>query len=261
MSAKQTIYGLHAVQALLDKEPESVSAIWFDRSRNDKRIQTVLGLAKKLGVTMHTVEREELDRLCGNAQHQGVVAESAASETWDEARLLTLLDNLDEPPFLLILDGVTDPHNLGACLRSADGAGVHAVIAPKDKACSLTGVVRKVASGAAESVPFVQVTNLARSLKKFKDRGIWLVGTTGNADQNLYEMDLKGPLGLVMGAEGQGMRRLTSEVCDFLVSLPMQGKVESLNVSVTTGICLYEALRQRQGGFKGEERIYSRQWR
>ena len=246
MSDKQIIYGLHAVQALLDKEPESVAAIWFDQSRHDKRIQTVFGLAKKTGVRIHKVEREALDKLCGNSQHQGVAAESAARGVWDEAALMTLLDGLQEPPLLLILDGVTDPHNLGACLRSADGAGAHAVIAPKDNACSLTGTVRKVASGAAESVPFVQVTNLARTLSKLKERGIWLVGTTGNADQSLYQTDLKGPIGIVMGAEGQGMRRLTTEACDFLVSLPMQGQVESLNVSVTTGICLYEALRQRQ---------------
>ena len=248
MSSKQIIYGLHAVQALLEKEPDSVSAIWFDKTRHDKRMQAVFGLAKKAGLTVHKVAKEELDRLCDRAPHQGVVAESVVSGVWDEARLMTLLDELDVPPFLLILDGVTDPHNLGACLRSADGAGVHAVIAPKDNACTLTGTVRKVASGAAESVPFVQVTNLARTLGKLKDRGIWLVGTSGNVDQNLYEQDLTGPLGIVMGAEGQGMRRLTSEACDFLVSLPMQGKVESLNVSVTTGICLYEALRQRTTG-------------
>lgn len=203
MASKQTIYGLHAVQALLDKEPETVSAVWLDRARHDKRIQTVLGLAKKAGVQIHKVDREDLDRLCGNAQHQGVVAQSMVSGVWDEARLMTLLDKLHEPPLLLILDGVTDPHNLGACLRSADGAGAHAVIAPKDKACTLTGTVRKVASGAAESVPFVQVTNLARTLNKLKELGIWLVGTTGNADQNLYEQDLKGPLGIVMGAEGR----------------------------------------------------------
>ena len=246
MTAKQIIYGLHAVQALLDKEPESVSTIWFDKSRHDKRIQAVFELAKKAGVVIRKVEREELDALCHYQQHQGLVAESSVSEAWDEARLMALLETLDVPPFLLILDGVTDPHNLGACLRSADGAGVHAVIAPKDKACSLTGTVRKVACGAAESVPFVQVTNLARTLKKLKDAGIWLVGTTGNADQDLYTTDLNGPLGLVMGAEGQGMRRLTAEACDYLVSLPMQGSVESLNVSVTTGICLYEALRQRR---------------
>lgn len=252
MPPKQIIYGLHAVQALLDKEPDSVSAIWFDQARQDKRMQTVFGLAKKTGVMIHKVGREELDSLCGNSQHQGVVAESTASGVWDEARLMTLLAQLQEPPLLLILDGVTDPHNLGACLRSADGAGAHAVIAPKDNACSLTGVVRKVASGAAESVPFVQVTNLARTLKKLKDAGIWLVGTTGNADQNLYETDLKGPIGIVMGAEGQGMRRLTAEACDFLVSLPMQGKVESLNVSVSTGICLYEAIRQRREKPQGE---------
>lgn len=248
MSSKQIIYGLHAVQALLEKEPESVSSIWIDKVRHDKRMQAVFGLAKKAGVSIHKVAKEELDRLCNNAQHQGVVAESLVSGVWDEDRLLAMLDGLDEAPFLLILDGVTDPHNLGACLRSADGAGVHAVIAPRDKACTLTGTVRKVASGAAESVPFVQVTNLARTLGKLKERGIWLVGTTGLADQNLFQQDLKGPLGIVMGAEGQGMRRLTTDACDFLVSLPMHGQVESLNVSVTTGICLYEALRQRTAG-------------
>lgn len=246
MPSKQIIYGLHAVQALLDKEPESVSAIWVDKARHDKRMQTVFGLAKKAGAVIHRVGREELDELCDHKQHQGVVAESSVSGVWDEARLLARLDELEAPPFLLILDGVTDPHNLGACLRSADGAGVHAVIAPKDKSCTLTGAVRKVASGAAESVPFVQVTNLARTLGKLRERGIWLVGTTGEATQSLYETDLKGPIGIVMGAEGQGMRRLTAEACDFLVSLPMRGRVESLNVSVTTGICLYEALRQRQ---------------
>ncbi|MDH5777150.1 MAG: 23S rRNA (guanosine(2251)-2'-O)-methyltransferase RlmB [Gammaproteobacteria bacterium] len=246
MPSKQIIFGLHAVQALLDKEPDSVSAIWFDRTRDDKRIQTVLGIAKKLGVSIHKVDREELDSLAGSAKHQGVVAESVAGESWDESRLLAMLEKLDEPPLLLILDGVTDPHNLGACLRSADGAGVHAVIAPKDKACGLTGVVRKVASGAAESVPFVAVTNLARTLAKLKEKGIWLVGTTGDAGQSLYQSDLKGPLGIVLGAEGQGMRRLTAEACDFLVSLPMRGQVESLNVSVATGVCLYEAVRQRE---------------
>ncbi|MDH5445237.1 MAG: 23S rRNA (guanosine(2251)-2'-O)-methyltransferase RlmB [Gammaproteobacteria bacterium] len=246
MSSKQLIYGLHAVQALLDKEPESVSVIWIDKSRHDKRLQTVLGLAKMAGIKIQKLERKMLDELSGHQQHQGVVAESSVSGVWDEARLMSLLESLDEPPFLLILDGVTDPHNLGACLRSANGAGIHAVIAPKDKACSLTGTVRKVASGAAESTPLVQVTNLARTLGKLKEQGIWLVGTTGNASQSLYETDLKGPLGIVMGAEGQGMRRLTTEACDFLVKLPMLGQVESLNVSVTTGICLYEAVRQRQ---------------
>ena len=247
MSSKQIIYGLHAVQALLEKEPDSVSALWVDRTRHDRRMQAVLQLAKQAGVKLYKIESDELDERCGNSQHQGVVAESVVSGVWDEARLLELLQELDVPPFLLILDGVTDPHNLGACLRSADGAGVHAVIAPKDKACTLTGTVRKVASGAAESVPFVQVTNLARTLRKLKETGIWLVGTAGEATQTLYEADLKGPLGIVMGAEGQGMRRLTREACDFLVSLPMQGQVESLNVSVTTGVCLYEALRQRSG--------------
>jgi len=246
LADKQIIYGLHSVQALLEKDPASVSMLWVDAGRHDKRIQTILGLAKQASISNHKVSREELDRLCGHTQHQGVAAESSAGGVWDEEQLYARLDELTEAPFLLILDGVTDPHNLGACLRSADGAGVHAVITPKDNACGLNGTVRKVASGAAESVPFVQVTNLARTLKNLKQRGIWLVGTTGNADQDLFQQDLTGPLGMVMGAEGQGMRRQTAELCDFLVSLPMQGQVSSLNVSVSTGICLYEALRQRR---------------
>jgi 23S rRNA (guanosine2251-2'-O)-methyltransferase len=164
----------------------------------------------------------------------------------DEEGLKQLLDNLDEAPLLLVLDGVTDPHNLGACLRTADGAGVHAVIVPRDKACGLTPVVRKVASGAAETVPLVQVTNLARTLKALKQRNIWLMGTDLDTEQELYQADMTGPLALVMGAEGKGMRRLTRENCDFLVKLPMQGAVQSLNVSVSTGICLYEAVRQRK---------------
>jgi 23S rRNA (guanosine2251-2'-O)-methyltransferase len=174
-----------------------------------------------------------------------VVAESKAKAALNEAGLNQLLDNLAEPPLLLILDGVTDPHNLGACLRTADAAGVHALIVPRDKACGLTAVVRKVASGAAETVPFVQVTNLARTLKALKQRNIWLVGTDLDTEQDIYEADLSGPLALVMGAEGKGMRRLTREQCDFLVKLPMRGSVQSLNVSVSTGICLYEAVRQR----------------
>ena len=180
-----------------------------------------------------------------DARHQGVVARCRAVTVWQEDDLDQLLDGLSVPPLLLVLDGVQDPHNLGACLRSADAAGVHAVIAPRDRAVGLTPVVRKVASGAAETVPFIQVTNLARTLRTLKDKGLWTVGADAEGDGDVFSADLRGPTVLVMGAEGQGMRRLTREHCDLLVRIPMQGTVESLNVSVATGICLFEAVRQR----------------
>jgi len=248
MSKTETylIYGMHAVHAALEKEPENITRIWLEQSRRDQRGSAIMGLAKQNGIEVERVTRDELDKRVPDATHQGVAAESKAKAALDEAGLKQLLDNLDETPFLLILDGVTDPHNLGACLRTADAAGVHAVIVPRDKACGLTPVVRKVASGAVETVPFVQVTNLARTLKSLKERNIWLIGTDLDTEQDLYQADLTGPLALVMGAEGKGMRRLTREHCDFLLKLPMQGSVQSLNVSVSTGICLYEAVRQRQ---------------
>lgn len=248
MSKTETylIYGMHAVHAALEKEPENITRIWLEQSRRDQRGSAIMGLAKQNGIEVERVTRDELDKRVPDATHQGVAAESKAKAALDEAGLKQLLDNLDETPFLLILDGVTDPHNLGACLRTADAAGVHAVIVPRDKACGLTPVVRKVASGAVETVPFVQVTNLARTLKGLKERNIWLIGTDLDTEQDLYQADLTGPLALVMGAEGKGMRRLTREHCDFLLKLPMQGSVQSLNVSVSTGICLYEAVRQRQ---------------
>lgn len=246
MSDTYFIYGMHAVQAALEKEPDNITRIWLEQSRRDQRGSAIMGLAKQNGIHVERVKRDELDRRVPDATHQGVVAESKAKAALDEAGLKQLLDNLDETPFLLVLDGVTDPHNLGACLRTADAAGVHAVIVPRDKACGLTPVVRKVASGAAETVPFVQVTNLARTLKSLKERNIWLMGTDLETEQDIYQADLTGPVALVMGAEGKGMRRLTREHCDFLVKLPMQGSVQSLNVSVSTGICLYEAVRQRQ---------------
>lgn len=248
MSKTETylIYGMHAVHAALEKEPENITRIWLEQSRRDQRGSAIMGLAKQNGIEVERVTRDELDKRVPDATHQGVAAESKAKAALDEVGLKQLLDNLDETPFLLILDGVTDPHNLGACLRTADAAGVHAVIVPRDKACGLTPVVRKVASGAVETVPFVQVTNLARTLKGLKERNIWLIGTDLDTEQDLYQADLTGPLALVMGAEGKGMRRLTREHCDFLLKLPMQGSVQSLNVSVSTGICLYEAVRQRQ---------------
>lgn len=240
------IYGLHAVQAVLEKEAETISGLWLEHARRDARAQKLMALAREAGIEIKKVKREELDALVGEVRHQGVVAATSAVSARDEAWLKTFLASLQEPPFLLVLDGVTDPHNLGACLRTADAAGVHAVIAPRDNACGLTGTVRKVACGAAETVPFVQVTNLARSLRMLQKQGIWLTGADAEASQDIFATDLRGPLALVMGAEGSGLRRLTREHCDQLVRLPMHGSVQSLNVSVSTGICFYEALRQRK---------------
>jgi 23S rRNA (guanosine2251-2'-O)-methyltransferase len=245
-TAKRLIGGIHAVRTAIRHGAGNVSALWFDRSRNDKRLGQLLSEARKAGLRPEALDKAALDRLLPDANHQGVVAETVAPAARGEAALDELLTALEVPPLLLVLDGVTDPHNLGACLRSADGAGVHAVIAPKDRAAGLTPTACKVASGAAESVPFIQVTNLARTLKHLRDAyGVWAVGTAGEADSSLYQADLKGPLALVMGAEEKGMRRLTREQCDQLVYLPMAGSVESLNVSVATGVCLYEAVRQR----------------
>jgi 23S rRNA (guanosine2251-2'-O)-methyltransferase len=244
MREKEMIYGVHAVTALLEGGGK-VHALWMLDSRHDDRLQRVSELAQKAGVRVQRVPRAELDRMTQDARHQGIVAEAEGAELRDEGGIIPLLDSLKEPPFLLVLDGVQDPHNLGACLRSANAAGVHAVIAPKDRSAGLTAVARKVASGAAEMTPFFQVTNLARTLRELKDRNIWFVGLAGEAEQSLYELDLKGPLAIVMGAEGEGMRRLTKEHCDFLAKIPMGGSVESLNVSVATGVSLFEALRQR----------------
>ncbi len=240
------IYGLHAVQAVLEKEAETISGLWLEHARRDARAQKLMALAREAGIEIKRAKREELDTLVGEVRHQGVVAATSAVSARDDAWLKTFLSSLQDPPFLLVLDGVTDPHNLGACLRTADAAGVHAVIAPRDNACGLTGTVRKVACGAAETVPFVQVTNLARSLRMLQKQGIWLTGADAETSQDIFATDLRGPLALVMGAEGSGLRRLTREHCDQLVRLPMHGSVQSLNVSVSTGICLYEALRQRE---------------
>ncbi|NOX77085.1 MAG: 23S rRNA (guanosine(2251)-2'-O)-methyltransferase RlmB [Gammaproteobacteria bacterium] len=239
------LFGLHAVQAALERDPRNVAELWVDGKRHDKRMADILALAEQARVPVHHVDKSTLEKRAAQGRHQGVVARIHTPRVYTEAELGTLLDRLDDPPFLLVLDGITDPHNLGACLRSADAAGVHAVIAPKDRAATLTATAMKVASGAAQTVPFVQVTNLARCLRNLKERGIWLVGLDGYAEQTVYDTDLKGPLGIVMGAEGQGLRRLSKEHCDFLVNIPMAGTVESLNVSVATGVCLFEALRQR----------------
>lgn len=245
MSQLEKIYGVHAVEALLRHHPRRVKHIWLSEGRSEPRLQTLLQLASEHRVTVGSAERRELDAWVEGV-HQGVVADVSPSQVWGEAMLDELLDRHEGPPLLLVLDGVTDPHNLGACLRTADAAGALAVIIPKDKSATLTPVVRKVACGAAEVIPLVAVTNLARSLEKLQQRGLWVVGTAGEAEKEIYQQDLTGPLVLVMGAEGKGMRRLTREHCDHLVKLPMSGSVSSLNVSVATGVCLFEAVRQRQ---------------
>jgi len=240
------VFGWHAVEAVLKREPGRLQQVWIQTGRQDKRVKTITDTLDELGVRWAVVHRRELDERVGGV-HQGVVAEVSESREWTEDDLLAQLAASDKPPFLLVLDGVTDPHNLGACMRTCDAVGVQAVIAPKDKSASLTAVARKVACGAAETVPFVRVTNLARFLRTLKDQGVWLIGTAGEAEATLYQADFKGPVALVMGAEGTGMRRLTREHCDQLINIPMHGHVDSLNVSVATGVCLYEALRQRLG--------------
>nr|WP_314525864.1 23S rRNA (guanosine(2251)-2'-O)-methyltransferase RlmB [uncultured Pseudomonas sp.] len=244
MSQLEKIYGVHAVEALLRHHPKRVKQIWLAEGRNDPRVQTLIELAAENRVAVGNAERRELDAWVEGV-HQGVVADVSPSQVWGEAMLDELLDRTDGAPLLLVLDGVTDPHNLGACLRSADAAGALAVIVPKDKSATLTPTVRKVACGAAEVIPLVAVTNLARTLEKLKQRGLWVVGTAGEAEQSLYQHDMTGPTILIMGAEGSGMRRLTRDLCDYLVHLPMAGSVSSLNVSVATGVCLFEAQRQR----------------
>ncbi|EZQ19151.1 23S rRNA (guanosine(2251)-2'-O)-methyltransferase RlmB [Halopseudomonas bauzanensis] len=251
MSDLEYIYGLHAVQAMLERAPRRVKQLEVQRGRLDARMQAVLDLAAGAGVDIERVLPDVLDRLADGGVHQGVVAQVTPSQLWSEDMLGSLLDKLDGTPLLLVLDGVTDPHNLGACLRSADAAGAQAVIIPKDRSASLSPTVRKVACGAAETVPLVAVTNLARTLKQLQQRGLWVVGTAGEADQLLYQVDLTIPTVIVMGAEGAGMRRLTREHCDYLAKLPMAGGVSSLNVSVAAGVCLFEAVRQRTAGALG----------
>ncbi|MFO7705591.1 MAG: 23S rRNA (guanosine(2251)-2'-O)-methyltransferase RlmB [Halopseudomonas sp.] len=247
MSDNEYVYGVHAVQAMLERSPKRVKQLILVRGRLDSRAQMLLELAEAAGVGVQRVPPDDLDKLADGV-HQGVVAAVTPSQMWSEDMLDNLLDKLEGPALLLVLDGVTDPHNLGACLRSADAAGAHAVIIPRDRSASLSPTVRKVACGAAETVPLVAVTNLARSLKQLQQRGLWIVGTAGEAEQLIYQVDLKVPSVIVMGAEGSGMRRLTREHCDYLAKLPMAGSVSSLNVSVASGICLFEAVRQRTQG-------------
>ena len=246
MAKTENIYGLHTVQALLTHHPEQVLDVFILNSRDDERLQAVLELAKQHGLAIQAVNRDKLDQLAFNGQHQGVVARARVATALNEDDLKDLLASLTVPPFLLVLDNITDPHNLGACLRTAESVGVHGVIAPRDKSAALTPVVRKTASGAAEVLPFFQVTNLARTLKQLADAGVWCVGTALTPEAKpIYDLNLTGALAIVMGAEGSGMRRLTREHCDSLAYIPMQGSVQSLNVSVATGVALYEAFRQR----------------
>lgn len=245
-TSNKILFGFHAVTVRLKTHPKSISEIHVDATRRDQRMRQFVERAKEAGLKIVDSDDERLSKLAGSSRHQGVVARVTA---------LAMLHSLDEVmegleaaevvPLLLVLDGVTDPHNLGACLRVADGAGAHAVLAPKDHAVGLNATVAKVASGAAETVPYLMVTNLARSLNELKERDVWIIGTSDQAEKSIYDIDLKRPVALVLGAEGDGLRQLTAKTCDELVRIPMKGAVESLNVSVAAGVCLYEALRQR----------------
>ncbi|WKE64988.1 23S rRNA (guanosine(2251)-2'-O)-methyltransferase RlmB [Gallaecimonas kandeliae] len=239
------IFGIHAVDGALRRQPESLVKLWVARERHDQRLAEVVAEAEALGLSIEWVARKTLDDKSKGAVHQGVMAQVKAAKAFNENQLPDILGKSPQP-LLLVLDGVTDPHNLGACLRTADAAGVTAVIVPKDNSATLNATVRKVACGAAETMPLVVVTNLARTMRALKDQGIWIVGTAGETDKQLFNTSLTGPMALVMGAEGKGLRRLTREHCDELVAIPMAGLVSSLNVSVATGVCLFEIVRQRQ---------------
>ncbi|MEY2919108.1 MAG: hypothetical protein RL261_413, partial [Pseudomonadota bacterium] len=244
-NAANVAYGIHSVRVLLQRAPQRVRQLWLSSSRDSaSRLQELRALAEQAAIAVVEADDSQLDKLADGERHQGVIVELAPRAGDPETQLEEALEAIgDTPPLLLVLDGVTDPHNLGACLRSADAAGVAAVIVPRDRAAGLTPVVRKVAAGAAETVPLVQVVNLARTLRALRERGVWLVGTSDDAPRTLYDLDLSGPTALVLGSEGEGMRRLTREGCDELVSIPMAGAVESLNVSVAAGIALFEAVR------------------
>ena len=246
MNKLRQVYGLHAVESLLASRPSTVTGLTVAEGAAEKRLSPLIEKAAAAGITIHRIPRKDLDQLVPGARHQGVIASvKAESREMNEKLLPEFIAGLSGPAFLLILDGVQDPHNLGACLRTADAAGVHAVILPRDRAVGITPVVHKVASGAVESVPIFTVTNLARTMRQLRDAGIWIYGTSDAAEQDLYQSDLQGPIALVMGSEGKGLRRLTREHCDHLLAIPMAGQVESLNVSVAAGVLLFEARRQR----------------
>lgn len=244
MAQQEWLYGFHALSSALNTEPERIIELWALKGRDDDRLNKVIFAARKNGISIQFVNRQALDNKTNGEQHQGIVARAKPARKLDESDLDRLIEQSENALFL-VLDGITDPHNLGACLRTADAAGVTAVIVPKDKSVLLTPTVRKIACGAAEVIPFIQVTNLARTLTHLQEARVWVVGTAGEAKQSLYETSLRGATALVMGAEGKGLRRLTREKCDELVKLPMAGSVSSLNVSVATGVCLYELVRQR----------------
>lgn len=239
------IFGLHAVQAALDYSPQKIRQAWLDNQRRDQRLSEVAEALQSLGVPLHKADKKQLERFAAGKNHQGVVIELDMPAERSEDELKEAVQALAGPAFFLVLDHVQDPHNLGACLRSVDAAGAHGVIVTKDQAAGITPTVCKVASGAAETVPVYQVTNLARTLRWLKNAGLWVIGAAGEADQTLYQTDFTMPVAVVIGAEGSGMRRLTRETCDILVKLPMFGQVESLNLSVAAGVLLYEVVRQR----------------
>ncbi len=240
--------GIHSVRLALRQGGRNIRELWLDNRRRDRRLAELVALARQAGVGLRQVTVEDLERAAPGLNHQGVLAWALAPVKRGEEDLNAILDSLRVPPFLLVLDEVQDPHNLGACLRTADAAGIQAIIAPRDQAVGLTPSVAKVASGAAETVAYIQVTNLARTLEVLKARGIWVIGLAGEAGTDFFSLDLRGPIALVLGGEGRGLRRLTREGCDYLARLPMLGSVESLNVSVAAGVCMFEALRQRLKG-------------
>lgn len=246
MKARRRVAGLHAVESVLKHSPDKILTAWADSARTDARLVRLIDQLNAIGIRPQTANRNRLDTLADGQNHQGLVLEVIMPDQLGENELRTVLESPGSLPLFLVLDHIQDPHNFGACLRTADAAGVQGVILTKDQSVGITPVVAKVASGAAESMPVYQVTNLARALTWLKDAGIWVVGAAGDAPRTVYESDLSRPLALVMGAEGKGLRRLTRDTCDYLVKIPMAGQVESLNVSVATGVMLFEAVRQRQ---------------
>ncbi len=243
--SNELLIGIHSVEAALNHDAGNIVELYVESGQQNARVRELAERARELGIKPHARDREALDRMTGGGRHQGIAARYRAPPPRSESELPGLIEAAGNEALFLVLDGVTDPHNLGACLRSAEAAGVTAVIAPKDKAVGITPTVRRASAGAADRVPFFAATNLSRSLRTLKDAGVWLTGFTGDAGQPLHAIDFRGPVAIVMGSEGEGMRRLTAETCDFLAHIPMRGSVESLNVSVATGIALFEVLRQR----------------
>lgn len=243
---KHQLLGFHSVAAAISRSPKQVHGLMVANEAKNPRLKPLLDEAHRAGIAIRRQPRSDLDRMSGGERHQDVIAEFTPANLFGEKDIPELIEKAGTPPLVLVLDSVQDPHNMGACLRTADAVGVDFVVIPKDKSAPLTATARRAASGAAEVLPIVQVTNLARALRSLKDGGLWLAGTSDAAEQDLYEADLKGPMALVMGGEGPGMRRLTQEHCDYLIRIPMQGSVESLNVSVATAVCLFETVRQNR---------------